>query len=317
MALILSVIVPVYNVERYLEKCLKSILSQDIRPDFYEIILVDDGSTDNSGRICDTFASNGSNISVIHQANQGLSVARNVGLSAACGKYVLFVDSDDFLQQNVFGVLVDAIEEANLDILRFKYTRIKEGDQPSSVVSRSLTKGVFKGHDFLVHRFGNECYACQFMIRKELLTTNGLYFRPGIIFEDTEWTPRVLEKAQRVSEIDLLVYYYLVREGSITQGNAEKVINGQMTLIGLLKDQAGKMEDKQWHEGMIAHTVVSIFTTLGTSLYPQRKRYLSEIKKMNVLPLTSYNASKRARRKIEIINRFPGLACLLIKLFHK
>ncbi len=321
MALILSVIVPVYNVDRYLEKCLKSILEQDLRSDCYEIILVDDGSTDNGGVICDTYASTQSNIIVIHQTNQGLSVARNVGLKAACGKYVIFVDSDDFLQQNVFGILVDTMDKSDLDVLRFRHTRINEEKQTSKDEFQQkhhpLIQGIYKGHDFLAQLLGYGCYAWQFMIRKDFLTENNLYFKPGIIFEDTEWTPRVLEKAHRVSEIELLVYHYLIRKGSITQDRSEKVVNGQMNLISSLKDQAGLLKDKRWHEGMIAHTVVSIITTLGTSMYLQRKDYLSELKKKKVYPLSFYNAGRSARRKITIINWSPGLACEIIHLANK
>lgn len=321
MALILSVIVPVYNVDRYLERCLKSILNQDICKDSYEIILVDDGSTDKGGIICDAYASSESNVSVIHQANQGLSVARNVGMNHAHGKYVLFVDSDDFLQQNVFRALVATMEDSALDVLRFRHTRVCEGNQPATEEFRQeilpLSQGIYRGHDFLIHRLGNECYACQFMVRKDFLTGNNLYFKPGIIFEDTEWTPRVLEKADRVSEIELLVYYYLVRKGSITQGRSEKVVNGQMTLIGFLQDQAILLEDKRWQEGMIAHTVVSIITTLGTCMYSQRTEYLIELKKKKVYPLSFFNASRNARRKIRIINLSPGLACRIIHLLNK
>jgi len=321
MALILSVIVPVYNVDRYLDRCLRSILNQDICPDSYEIILVDDGSTDKGGIICDAYASSESNVFVIHQANQGLSVARNVGLGNARGKYVLFVDSDDSLRQNVFRVLVTTMEESALDVLRFRHTRVYEGNQPATKEFRQeilpLSQGIYRGHDFLIHRLGNECYACQFMVRKDFLTGNNLYFKPGIIFEDTEWTPRVLEKACRVSEIDLLVYYYRVRKGSITQGRSEKVVNGQMTLIGFLQDQANLLEDKRWQEGMIAHIVVSIITTLGTCMYSQRTEYLIELKKKKVYPLSFFNASRSARRKIRIINLSPGLACRIIHLLNK
>ena len=321
MALTLSVIVPVYNVERYLEKCLKSILSQGLSQDCYEIILVDDGSTDNGRNICDIYASNESNISVIHQMNQGLSVARNVGLSKARGEFVLFVDSDDFLQQGVFEILVSTMKESKLDVLRFKYMRVLEGEQPlmepSQTPKASIISDVYVGHNYLVHRLGNECYAWQFIIRKDFLSQNGLYFKPGIIFEDTEWTPRILEKAQRVSEIDLLVYYYLIREGSITQSSSERVVCGQMNLIDILKGQGSHLEAREWHNGMIAHMVVSIITTLGTNLYNQRELYLSELKRKNVYPLSYYNASKRSRRKISIINLSPKLACMIIHLTNK
>lgn len=318
MALILSVIVPVYNVDRYLERCLKSILNQDICKDSYEIILVDDGSTDKGGMICDAYASSESNVSVIHQANQGLSVARNVGLNYAHGKYVLFVDSDDFLEVNILGVLVEEMEGLELDILRFKYRRVREGDNLPHLIEACQhplsQQDVFDGHDFLFNRLGKGCYAWQFLINKAFLIQNELFFRPGIIFEDTEWTPRVLEKAKRVSETDVLVYNYLEREGSITQGRVERVVEGQIKLISILKEQVAQLEDKRWYEGMIAHTVITVITHIGCSLYSQREVYLLKLNEEHVYPLSYYNANRKAMRKIRVINFSPRLACGIIHL---
>ena len=318
MALMLSIIVPVFNVERYLAKCLDSLLSQDIDQDSYEIILIDDGSTDTGGEMCDGYASKFKNITVFHQKNQGLSVARNVGLGKAQGKYVLFVDSDDFLEKSILGALVKEMEELGLDILRFKYRRVREGDNlPHEIgayqypISQQI---VFDGHDFLFNRLGKECYACQFLINKAFLIQHELFFRPGIIFEDTEWTPRVLEKAKRVSETDVLVYNYLEREGSITQGRAEQVVHGQLKLISLLKGQMLYLDDKRWYEGMIAHTVVTIITQIGCNLFSQRKVYLKELSNEKVYPLSYFNASNSAKRKIRVINLSPRLACWAIYL---
>lgn len=312
----LSIIVPVYNVERYLAKCLDSLLAQNINQDYYEIILIDDGSTDSGGDMCDEFATRNHNIKVVHQKNQGLSVARNVGLKIAQGKYVLFVDSDDFIQEGVLAALIREMEELELDILRFRIRRVRERDMAYAETQdynyQSSKLYVYNGHDFLINRLGNGCYACQFLINKVFLLQNELYFRSGIIFEDTEWTPRVLEKAKRVAETDVLVYNYLEREGSITQGRAERVVQGQMKLIPLLKGQMELVEDKRWYEGMIAHIVVTIITQIGNNLYSQRNKYLTRLSNENVYPLSLYSASKSATRKIRLINLSPRLACSAI-----
>ena len=134
----LSIIVPIYNVAAYLKKCVDSLLKQNI--DNYEIILVDDGSTDDSGAIADEIVrdamgngqwlidkesnrqspiANSPTLRVIHQLNAGLSAARNTGIATAQGKYILFVDSDDYLQPNVLGALMEQVEHDNLDVLRF------------------------------------------------------------------------------------------------------------------------------------------------------------------------------------------------------
>jgi glycosyltransferase involved in cell wall biosynthesis len=316
MALTLSIIVPVFNVERYLTKCLDSLLSQDIDLDAYEIILIDDGSTDDGGEMCDGFASKHKNIIAVHQINQGLSVARNTGLRMARGRFVMFVDSDDFIQEGVLAALIREMEEFELDILRFRLRRIREEDITYPEVQgqhySSSKLDVYNGHDFLFNRLGKGCYACQFMINKDYLIQNDLYFSPGIIFEDTEWTPRVLEKAKRVAETDVLVYNYLEREGSITQGRVERVVQGQMKLIHLLKGQMELLEDKRWYEGMIAHIVVTIITQIGNNLYSQRNKYLTRLSNENIYPLSLYSASKSATRKIRLINLSPRLACSAI-----
>ena len=318
MAVILSIIVPVFNVERYVDKCIKSLISQDIEHDMYEVILVDDGSSDNSGRICDNYAINHSFISVIHQQNQGLSAARNVGLRSAIGKYILFVDSDDFLQKNVLAGLIEIMEKDYLDILRFKFRRVREGydiTQGPTTQSKLYPKSiVFDGHSFLVNHLGIQCYACQFMIRREFLADNELFFKEGIIYEDTEWTPRIMEIAHRVSETDIMAYNYLEREGSITQDRSEKVVRGQLTLINLLKEQMALLDDKRWYKGMIAHTAVTIITHLGNSLFKQRNYYLKELNDMDIYPLSRYNASDSAKRKIALINLSPSVACWTIHI---
>ena len=314
MELVLSIIVPVYNVQRYLKKCIDSLLSQDIERSAYEIILVDDGSTDEGEKVCDTYAANYPNVSVIHQKNQGLSVARNVGLGQAGGKYVLFVDSDDFIQDNVLASLVECMRQNDLDILRFNFTRIDENGFLNT--SHVASSGVYNGHDYLINHLGFECYAWQFLLKRDLLIDNNLYFKPGIIFEDSEWTPRVMEKAQRVSEVDLNVYYYLQRGGSITKDRAERVIRGQLDLIDYLSTQMSRLEDKRWHQGMIAHTAVSAITRISTELYPQRNTYLKELKQKGVYPLSLFHSNKSAGRKIRLINFSPRICCFLIHFIN-
>ena len=117
----LSIIVPVYNVADYLAKCLDSLLAQDLPQNEYEIIVVNDGSTDNSGEIAQQYADKYANITLINQGNQGLSGARNTGIKCAKGDYIQFVDSDDYLEENVLGGLLKQVEKDNLDVLRFKY----------------------------------------------------------------------------------------------------------------------------------------------------------------------------------------------------
>ena len=214
----LSIIVPIYNVEQYLRKCVESLLTQDLSPAEYEIILVDDGSTDGCPAICDEYAQalhpsggsrKGANIKVIHQPNGGLSAARNTGIMAAKGDYVCFVDSDDYWEPNVLGGLMAQVERDDLDVLRFKWqnVRVVSGlvdERMSGLVDEryevfnpnksdpyrleDYSSDVTTGVDFLNTRFGYACYAVQFIVRRSLLVGSSLNAKrsslnvPSILF---------------------------------------------------------------------------------------------------------------------------------------
>ena len=261
----LSIIIPVYNVEKYLRKCVESLIKQDYNS--YELILVDDGSTDNSPQICDEYVRAFEigdlklEIKCIHQANAGLSAARNAGLRVAKGEYVCFVDSDDYWEENVLGGLMEQVERENLDVLRFNYQNVRivnseelivnsvdgakyEAFQPNKnphIVDKR--QDVVDGTTYLNERMGYECYAVMFIIRHSLLIDDRwiddrltsiedrrlkneeCLFTEGIHFEDVEWLPRMMLRAKRVASTNTIVYNYLIRGGSITQvqGNKEKI----------------------------------------------------------------------------------------------
>lgn len=318
----ISFIVPVYNVEMYLEKCVSSLLHQQLLLDEFEIILIDDGSSDRSGFICDRLASDNQNITVIHQRNRGLSEARNSGMKVARGRYIQFVDSDDYLEENVMPELLNVMEQKELDILRFQVREVYDNKELESRVplfefSSRETQEVLSGARYLQEYMGYACYACQFLFRTSFLLENSLWFKPDIIFEDTEWIPRVMNMADSVSSTNILAYDYLVRAGSITRGSVEKKTNGQLFIIGEMKKQMCEVREKNWYRGMIAHLVVSIITTIATSLFSHRKKIIKQLEEMDVFPLSTYHSSTKGRRKIHLINYSPYLACSLIHLLNK
>lgn len=344
----LSIVVPIYNVEAYLRKCVDSLLAQDYSD--YEIILVDDGSTDNCPAICDEYASpsfvnsltRSVVIKVLHQANAGLSAARNSGIMAANGDYIMFVDSDDYIEPNVLVGLMAQIERDNLDVLRYKYQYVDAEGNPYN----PYKSGSYKGHDysskvtdgitFLNTRFGTSCYAWQFILRRDLifsqlsaldspLSTNNsqlsaldsCLFTPGIYFEDTDWTPRMLCHAKRVASTDTIVYNYLLsRQGSITnavnRSKQKKVLDDKMRLIGEMLRQSNELKQKglcyMWFERMIADTVISIVGILSSHFYNEKKEYIERLKKNDVFPIKSKSIKAR------FINMSPRLAVELLHL---
>lgn len=341
----LSIIVPIYNVAPYLRKCVDSLLAQDIED--YEIILVDDGSTDDSGVIADEIVSeamgnrqwaidedtngqspiaNRPQMKVIHQENAGLSAARNAGTRIAQGEYVMFVDSDDYLEPNVLGALINQVERDQLDVLRFRLQNVKEdGDAFSPYEGMKLDYNDYSarptdGLSFLNERMWVQCYAVQFLLKRELALQE--LFTPGIYFEDTDWTPRMLLRAKRVASTDLVVYNYLWREGSITLSKKDihkqrKQLHDKMNLLEKLNNWVKQTSDRRWFESMISSLVVNIVGMLASSFYTERKEHIQRIKKMGILPISTYHIALRARKKVMLINISPALAVLLLKIKQK
>ena len=323
----LSIIVPIYNVAPYLRKCVDSLLVQDISD--YEIILVDDGSTDESGAIADEILNTHSQspiancqIKVVHQLNGGLSAARNTGISLATGKYILFVDSDDYLQPNTLGTLFEQAERDNLDVLRFRYQNVKESGEAFAPYkdmtnyndySAVLTDGL----TFLNERMGNQCYAVQFVVKTEIVRQE--LFTPGIYFEDTDWTPRILLRAKHVASTDLVVYNYLWREGSITlsQKNIAKMrkqLDDKMAILGRLNEWGNAVSDRRWFDGMISGLIINVVGMIAQYFYADRKEYIKQIKSFGVLPLKNINVAPRAVKKLKLINISPALAVHMLRL---
>lgn len=316
----LSIIVPIYNVEQYLHKCIDSLLQQDIAPTDYEILLIDDGSTDNSAQIADYYAEQHENIHVVHQNNAGLSDARNVGIDKAKGDFVMFVDSDDFLEPCVLGTLIKKMKDDNLDILRFNYQNVNENYEPYKPNKTykpfvDFRDGVCDGQTFLNQRLGGACYACQFILKNKF--THTTRFMPGRYYEDMLWTPEVLLHAQRVTSVDTIVYNYFTRADSITKSpNPSKVrkrIEDSMFVVETYLQMKRDVTDSRWFDSAIAQKVVNVLQTVATNFPTELDSYLSRIKALNVFPLHDYHATKFFRRKLFLINLSPQLFCYLMR----
>jgi len=207
-----SIIVPIYNVEKYLEKCIESIINQTYSN--IEIILVDDGSTDNCPKICDEYREKDCRIKVLHKQNGGLSDARNEGLNIANGEYVLFVDSDDYLEK-------DACE--NFSAYLDKSADILIGDGlvigGCCDISHINESGTYKSYDFMkkslsINKFPKVVWLNAY--RRKFLCKNDLSFKKGILHEDENFTPRAFLCADIVIYTKISFYNYLIRENSIT-----------------------------------------------------------------------------------------------------
>lgn len=217
-----SIIIPVYNVQTYLQQCVQSVQAQTYRD--LEIILVDDGSTDNSGALCDTLAAEDSRICVVHKPNGGLSDARNVGLQHATGEYILFLDSDDYYADNqVVSNLVQTLEHWQYpDDLLFCRTDFYENIQISTNESPYNTKVINAKHipiecfAYLLAAQRFNMSACFQIIKRSVLTDNHIEFVVGLRNEDIDWSIQLWRKLRSVKAVNLYGYVYRHRANSIT-----------------------------------------------------------------------------------------------------
>lgn len=219
MSVILSLIVPVYNVENYLESCLGSIFDQDISN--FEVIVVNDGSTDRSIEIANKFLETHSNLQIIHKENGGLSSARNFGMPYAKGKYIWFVDSDDWIEENVFKEIIERLENYELDALLINTKNaFSNGSKIPRRKALNIDQQIIKGPQLFKTLVKNKAYLPMvwlFIYRREFLEAHRFTFIHGIIHEDEPFTLKFLSIESRIQVIDNCFYYYRLREGSIME----------------------------------------------------------------------------------------------------
>lgn len=229
----ISIIIPVYNVEKYLEKCLKSIINQTYRN--LQIILIDDGSTDASPEICDVFAACDERISVRHKQNGGISAARNDGLNLVQGKYVIFVDSDDYIENNMIELLYNGITENNADYCVCGFTTVT--DTYDTIKEYIPQKQVISGKDALrMHYFTKE-YSVNYVTPWAKIYKSDMWkklrFVEDICYEDIEIMPKVLLNSEKVVIISNTGYYYVQQKGSIMHNSKlkEKMYNDSIDIF--------------------------------------------------------------------------------------
>lgn len=235
-----SVVVPVYNVEQYLEKCVRSVLAQTERD--FELLLVDDGSPDGSGKLCDALALEDSRIRVIHQQNQGLGGARNTGIREARGEWILLVDSDDWIDPDILEKALAAARGEDIDMVMFAYRTVdesgrelavfQEGDMPKG---RALT--LQERPDILLTA---PC-AWNKLYRASLFQKTGITYPPRVWYEDVRTTPKLMAQARKLVFLDDVGYNYLQRQGSIMKsGNVARngeIIEAFDDLLGYFQEQ--------------------------------------------------------------------------------
>lgn len=207
---LISIIVPVYNVEDFLPHCIDSILAQTYTN--YEIIIVDDGSTDGSGLICDQYSSNHNQITVVHTENAGPSHARNTGLEIAKGDYISFIDSDDTIAPTYIETLYNLITAETADISMVTHDRFGSLKRKILAPDRLVIDGIEATKYMLYQKWLDSCVYCK-LYRKQVFA--GIRFQDGILYEDLEILARLLPVQKRIVWSNRQLYHYMPRTGSI------------------------------------------------------------------------------------------------------
>ena len=319
--MLLSIIVPVYNVEQYLSKCLDSLLQQNIAVEDYEIIVINDDSPDGSVAIAEEYVKKYQNIKIITQENKGLGGARNTGIRNATGKYLWFVDSDDYIEPNCLKELLQFAEENDLDALRFNYRRVYENGKIAEIEKLFLPdKKIKTGKEFLTEDLGYLCYVWAYLFKADIVKQQKL-FEVGIYVEDVEWTPRVLLQINKIGYFDKPVYNYLQRQGSITLSSntekIEKILQDLLTVIDsvliIRNNYPNDKGIKCWSKKILSLSAVNLINRAIRYFYPQRRYYINELKRRNLFPLSFYSVKKiNFVLRVVLLNISPILYCWII-----
>jgi len=316
----LTIIIPVYNVEKYVGRCIESCLRQDLPPYEYELLIVNDGSLDGSMDVVRRYAQQHENIRIVEQENAGLSATRNHGIQEAKGEYLWFVDSDDDICEDVLKKLIDAAWSQQLDILCFDINVLKQG-HPTMTHPNHADKNhrLYVGTDF-ISDVAMPPSACVAFFKKSFLTENTLSFKEGIIHEDQEFTPRAYCLAKKIAYVNLPAYNYWVRSGSIMTSPEKRAKKAKDLLV--ICDSLYQFTKEHIEEGTAAYKTMigKINFAFSQSLrnYTRGVSSIAEYKKKPYYPLDIHvEGEKRNRWKYRLINFSIPLYLLAHRVFKR
>lgn len=262
----ISVIVPVYNTEKYLHRCIDSVLGQTFTD--WELLLIDDGSTDSSSTISDEYASKDSRVRVFHRENKGLSSARNRGLEEACGDWVIFLDSDDvWADEDGLTKLHLYAAYHNLDVLRFEYQAVNEEleyIEPRSYDKSNIKERIINNYELVKYGISGEWFAVLFLLRRDVIAD--LRFNEQTKFqEDIDFYCRLFsERNFRCGYLDEKMYLYRKRAKSITTTCRIENLKGSFDLCDVFYAASKKTEDGNLRQLYVYYSIMMYYWTLQT-----------------------------------------------------
>lgn len=313
-----SIILPIYNVEAYLLECVNSILNQTYKD--YELILVDDGSKDKSPDICDELEREHECIKVIHKKNGGLSDARNAGTKEAIGKYIIYIDSDDFVLDREFLSKIAKKAQTGVDLIFYKYQKYFDESQKLEECKFSYSSAMKKNTyaskiNALVKADAFYGMAWIKAIKKSVLLKNNIEFEVGLLGEDMEWNYHIIFSASSIEFIDESMIAYRQREGSITSTHKLKNLTD---FIYILEKWSERITSKVENEdlkialyGSLAKYYSNLLVVYARISDTKKKDYVKRIKKLDWI--LKYSMSRRPQM-IYRIYKIIGFRCTIITL---
>lgn len=316
----ISVVVPVYNVEKYIKRCVDSILNQSFKD--FELILVDDGSKDSSGDICDEYAKQHENIHVIHQQNQGLSITRNRGTESAAGDFVTYIDSDDLVSDDYLETLYNLIQKYNAEVscCGFKFfTYQKELEKDHASYSDYCLTGNQAMADMLYGKFHGSS-ACAILIKASI--AKSIQYSPGKFHEDDLISFRYYGAAKNVAITNKPMYFYFQREGSIMHSEYGKIAKDELDAADYIENTC-KSISKEVYKASLFKKYTNYISVLFT--YPDLKKIdldtykkvSSELKRIATHLIFDSKVGKKTKLILLIIKIFGCSTLLALRKIEK
>lgn len=295
----ISIIVPIYNVQDYLEKCLLSIVTQEASTEYYELIAVNDGATDNSRQILQKLSEKYPFIKIVDKENGGLSSARNAGLKHATGEYIFFFDADDWIAKDSLSFLLKWIEEKKADVYLFGIKTVDEnGNENLLTHTMPPNNQIMDVEDYLIN-YTLRSSAWQGLFAKKIFDEISLTFKDGFISEDDDFVVRYLSKANTIVCNNHIVYYYFQRSNSISKSKELeiKLINDKIIMMQELDNYIQKFSGKRKKglERKMDFLAVDIIRLLMRKKHTPKTidQVLHELKGIGYFPLRKNNYSSK------------------------
>lgn len=325
MTPLISLVIPIYNVEKYLNQCIDSVLNQDLID--IEIILVDDGSTDDSSMICDEYAQKDNRVKVIHQKNRGLSNARNTGITAATGYYLMFLDSDDWWNEKVSVFEIFKFVNKNPDVDLFIYDSIDYNEIDGSHLKRKCKAPIYKkkystieAYEYFSRISNIREAAFNKIIKRSTILKNKLFFKEGIVNEDIDWMYRILRIVKSISFLQYdLIYYRMGRIGSISNSIKPKNL---FDMISIIRESLEYYENEFKNDEIKAfeldNSLKLWFTVLGLHNQLEKKEKKEITKELKVLSSITNHAISRRTKTVTKLYKNIGffLTSIILSLYN-